>query len=56
MKQITINFINGSQAIYEVPDDELQDFFKNVYDLLYDKVLNLELITVDRKNSRIRKE
>ena len=56
MKQITIDFKNGSQATYEVPDDELQNFFKNVYDLLYENILSMEMITIERENVRIRKD
>lgn len=55
MKQIIIDFKNGSQATYEVPDDELQNFFESVYVMLFDNILSMRLTTIERENVRIRK-
>lgn len=56
VKQITLNMKDGSQKIYEVADEQLQSFFANVYDPLFDEIVGMEMKTLEKKNVRVRKE
>lgn len=56
VKQIILNMKDGSQKIYEVADEQLQSFFDNVYDPLFDEIVGMEMKTLEKKNMRVRKE
>lgn len=45
MKEITITFKNDSQATFEVPDEELQEFLDNTYVLMYENIKAMEMVT-----------
>jgi len=55
MKEIRITFKDGSEATYEVPDYKIAEFFKNAYPLIFDRIEDIEMRTIQPKEMLLRR-
>lgn len=55
MKEIRITFKDGSEATYEVPDYKIEEFFKNAFPLLFDRVEEIQVRTIQPKEMLLRR-
>lgn len=55
MKEIRITFKDGSEATYEVPDYKIEEFFKNAYPLIFDRIEDIEMRTIQPQEMLLRR-